>query len=374
MKLQKYLQSILRQKSNRILVLSAGSDKGGNLSCAYLDVKPASWELLGQSTLAYPKSVHSILEKTDSTGPIAIDTDDIAETNHKLSLLYADAARTTLAQCPSHKTKPHLVLLNRFCLPRNAQRSAPVWNLCLGDPQYLSVTLNLPVLADLGDRERLLFGHGFLMLSSGLKGRQVFLNIGIESRLVVLDQDFSTVILDKTVGPGNTLVNLAAKETGTSGGFDRDGALAQKGTPNVPMIDNMLADRFFSSAEFHEANSSRYRILWNSMNKIPLTPQDRLATAAALTARIHYQLIKELADQQRAIEKVWISGGGAHNLSLADFIGIHFNPVPVSTVEALGISPEICIPVAMGLSIPNFVAHGSFGAEQAAPPPSLHLP
>jgi hypothetical protein len=51
---------------------------------------------------------------------------------------------------------------------------------------------------------------------------------------------------------------------------------------------------------------------------------------------------------------LWISGGG-NNIALVDFLKASFDPIPVRSVEALNVPPDMKVPLTLALTVDAFV-------------------
>jgi 1,6-anhydro-N-acetylmuramate kinase len=51
---------------------------------------------------------------------------------------------------------------------------------------------------------------------------------------------------------------------------------------------------------------------------------------------------------------IWVSGGGANNLTLLDFLSTYFAPLPVRRIDEMGVPAEFFVPLALGLTVDAF--------------------
>jgi anhydro-N-acetylmuramic acid kinase len=120
----------------------------------------------------------------------------------------------------------------------------------------------------------------------------------------------------------------------TTQSFDRDGALAARGTPISAIVDDLLAHPYFSApppkSTGRELFDAAYvtRLIERCRAARPdCTNEDVIATATSLTAR-------SIADAYRRfmpepITEVLVSGGGAKNPTLVGLIDEAIAPIPV---------------------------------------------
>jgi len=117
-------------------------------------------------------------------------------------------------------------------------------------------------------------------------------------------------------GPGNMVIDECAR-LATGGAKERDdgGAMAARGAVNAALLDELLADPFFTQAAPKSTGRERFgaaysAALWRRGAELRLDPDAVIATATALTASTIAASIP--LECRRAI----VSGGGAHNATL----------------------------------------------------------
>jgi 1,6-anhydro-N-acetylmuramate kinase len=67
-------------------------------------------------------------------------------------------------------------------------------------------------------------------------------------------------------------------------------------------------------------------------------------------------------------EKIYLSGGGAHNLTLVEFLSAYFQPIIIKNIEELGIPADMRIPLALGLTVNSYLAGTSVPWETGSNP------
>jgi anhydro-N-acetylmuramic acid kinase len=135
-------------------------------------------------------------------------------------------------------------------------------------------------------------------------------------------------------GPGVAVIDATVRALVPSASFDVDGRLAANGTPLAAVVDELLADSYFSSpppkSTGRELFDAAYvaRVIERCRATSPdCRPEDIIATAVSLTAR-------SIADAYRhfmpePVAEVLVSGGGAKNPTLVAMIEREIAPVPV---------------------------------------------
>ncbi len=145
-------------------------------------------------------------------------------------------------------------------------------------------------------------------------------------------------------GPGNVLIDDAARRA-TNGAmqFDRDGALAARGTADEKLLAELLAHPYFKlpspKTTGREIFGAHFGAdVWTRGIARGLRSDDILATLTALTAesiaRAHRDFLPAMPDQ------VILSGGGARNPTLVAMLRAKLAPARVILSDELGMPVE----------------------------------
>lgn len=361
----KFEPTYKKLKYRKVLVISAGGEQSG-IQCLYFIERGGSWEIISHALVPYPPRIGALLE---NKGRCAVTTDDLSWFEYKITLLFVESAKAALASVPRALRKPNLIVLNQPTLfkgPTGENERFPQWNLSFGDPQFLATSLGVPVISDFV-RYSLLSGRnasaptlaGNLIIARNFSGTVVFLNIGLVTRMTIIDRTvggaLGRCIFDSDTGPGMCLINRCARETNSPDGFDRDGSDAAKGKVDGASLNALATSPWFLQDGPKEASSEFFDPLLQKPCLISLSPLDKLATITALTARTIYDFFRKEYKETTPPEAVIISGGGANNLLLGKFLSTYFSHCPIQSSESLGIPGEMRVPLAIGLSVDAFL-------------------
>jgi anhydro-N-acetylmuramic acid kinase len=300
-----------------------------------------------------------------SSSPVALS--DLSWLDSKVTQLLAECAKTVMAQVPRGLKKPHLIVLSELSLHRGPTGdSGPlgVWNASIGDPQYLATAMNTPVISELsryhifaGGRGAVPTVAGDLIMAKRFGNIVAFLNIGLIAHLAVVDvRTPQRCIINSDTGPGMCLINRVARDSNCPDGFDRDGSLAANGTVNAACLDSLVNAPWFLADGPKEAASDQFTPLLQKPDLATLEPQDRLATITALTARTAYDFFRHAWKENSLPEVMVVSGGGANNRALNNYLATYFGHLPITGCEKCAIPPELCFPLATGLSLDSFLS------------------
>ncbi len=199
--------------------------------------------------------------------------------------------------------------------------------LQIGEPAVIAERTGITTVADFRSRDLAAGGQGaplvpFLdhrLYTHPERGR-VALNIGGIANVTGLPPgtDLAGVVAFDT-GPGNVLLDAAARARGIAGGFDEDGKIAVGGAVRDLLLEKLLAHPFYprkppksaDTADF--LNEESTAVLDEAAS---LSDADVLATLTELTARTVAGAIADFIAVRQPVDEILVSGGGAHNRTL----------------------------------------------------------
>jgi anhydro-N-acetylmuramic acid kinase len=179
------------------------------------------------------------------------------------------------------------------------------------------------------------------------------------THITVVNADASQILADTDIGPGTVLLNQIVSAINSTEPFDRDGTIASQGKVDSQCLDELTKFDWFQTPCPKFAYPEQFSELLKNSTLNSLNSLDMIATITALTARIIYDFCKKESLSQEKELSIYISGGGAHNQTLIEFLKTYFDPIAVKTVEELGIPVDMYIPLAFGLTVDTFVTGGS---------------
>ena len=126
-------------------------------------------------------------------------------------------------------------------------------------------------------------------------------------------------VLAFDTGPGNVLLDAAARYRGIKAGCDVDGKLAMSGQPQDEILHELLANPFFQrkppkSADTADFLNDRTTALFGHTESI--SDADLLSTLTEFTACTVATAIERFLAVRQPVDEVLISGGGAYNHAL----------------------------------------------------------
>jgi anhydro-N-acetylmuramic acid kinase len=363
--MREYIAQLTKMKSRRYLVLSAGGPQSG-IQGVFLAVEGGKWSILSQALIPYPGPVGEAISSIMKAPQALIPADTVCRLDFRISHLFLECAKTVCAAAQKSLQQPHAIVMNKLNLVKEQQKESPqpsFWNIDLGDARLLSSWFKIPAITDFVRHDILRGQTGNLPLFPGvsmIKGENdvvvAHCTVGMLAHFFMYDTHAHHTILDTDVGPGTCLINKAAYEANCPDHFDRDGSASAQGKVCSECLELLASQQPFGSGPPRRVTLSEIMKLYDHPCLLALSPVDKLATLTALTARGIFDVYKSNYRHVVKPETIWLSGGGANNLTLQDFLTTYFAPLPVRRIDETGVPAELFVPLALGLSVDAYYA------------------
>jgi anhydro-N-acetylmuramic acid kinase len=339
-------------------VMSGTSADG--IDVAVVQIVPAKGRpkltLLAHEGFRYPVALRKAVlaaMNARSTG-----TAELARLNWRLGIAYGEAVNATITR---HKINIDLIGCHGQTLYHQAipgwyagKKFGCTWQA--GEPALVAAETSVAVVSNFRTADMANGGQGaplvplldYVMFSDSRRGR-VLQNIGGIANLTALPAGaFGDKVFAFDTGPGNMVIDALVQKLFNKS-YDRDGAIAAKGQVLAPVLTEMLRDPYFKlkpprtagREQFGREYAARFLAVCRRVSK---TPEDALATAAALTAesiaRSFTQFV--LPKMKGAPIDYIVSGGGARNRTLMKMLATRLEPLgcTLTTTEQFGIPAE----------------------------------
>lgn len=311
---------------------------------------------LAHEGFPYPAALrHSVLAAMNAQ---SISTAELARLNWRLGLEYAEAVHATAKK---HRVKLELIGCHGQTLYHQARVEkytgkafACTWQL--GEPATIAAAIGAPVVSNFRPADMVAGGQGAPLVSlldyvhfADKKHGRVLQNIGGIANLTAMPagRSIDDVVAFDT-GPGNMVIDALAQEL-FGKKYDRNGAIAARGTVLTQVLKQMLNDAYFRLKPPRTAGREQYgreyaaRFL-KECQEHSKKPEDALATATALTAETIAQSYRQFVRRRMQGAKVdyIISGGGARNATLMKMLASRLEPLgcTLATSEDFGMPAE----------------------------------
>ena len=318
------------------LGLMSGTSADGLTVCA---ITPSPFKIICFKNYKYPSQLQQKL-----LSAYRLRADRLSQLNYELGALYAKTVRTFLKDF-------HLSPKDIYVIGSHGQtvyhgpKDAIANTLQIGEPSFLAAQLGVPVVSDFRAKDVALGGQGaplmpFFDAYIWGKGRaKILLNIGGISNFSVVGKGTPSLGFD--AGPGNTLMDLFC-QMHLHKPFDKNGALAAKGTPDKKLVARLLTQKYFSQKPPKSLDKNDFGK--NYLAKYFLNPPaknsyDVLATLTWFTAAaIAQQITKFVAAKDQ--REIVLSGGGSYNKTLVRFLQELLPHIQLKTSQDYHIDPQ----------------------------------
>jgi len=219
----------------------------------------------------------------------------------------------------------------------------------IGEPSVIAERTGITTVADFRARDMAAGGQGaplapFLdhrLYAHPERGR-VALNIGGIANVTGLPPgcDLGGVVAFDT-GPGNVLLDAAARLRGIDSGFDEDGKIAVGGAVRDALLEKLMAHPFYGRKPPKSAdtgdflNEESLALLRDSA----MSDADLLATLTEVTARTVARGIQQHLATRQPVDEIVVSGGGLHNRALRG--RLEALTTPATLLEAEEVAPAV---------------------------------
>lgn len=216
------------------------------------------------------------------------------------------------------------------------------YTLQLGCAHSISSLTGIPVVADFRTRDLVNGGQGAPF--APLYHQQLFaehpnpvavVNIGGIANISFITPHAATKGWD--VGPGNCLIDAwIYKHQGVF--FDANGAWAKQGQLIKALLDDLLADSFFSLPLPKSIGKEYFSLSW--LNKLLKAGYAAVDVQTTLTAFTAYAIVQACRNNQQQIKQLYLCGGGTHNQYLFSILTDLLPEVRVSSIAEKNVSPD----------------------------------
>lgn len=219
--------------------------------------------------------------------------------------------------------------------------------LQLGDAAVLAERLGVRVVSDFRARDVAAGGQGAplvpladVMLFGHPDRGRLLLNIGGMANVTWVPRRGQLEgALAFDTGPGVAVIDAATRRLDADATYDTNGERARRGKPSLRNLEELLGDPYFSQAPPKSTGRERFGLafadhLISEVRAAGGSDNDIVATATALTAESIARALAKWTPADPAADLV-ISGGGARNPTLVEWLAARVLPQPVVTFDSL---------------------------------------
>lgn len=288
----------------------------------------------------------------------AVGPAELCELNFLIGEAFASAANAVLDAAHVRKEDVDLIGSHGQTIwhipPRTEAASFQLGStLQLGEPAVIAERTGIPVVSNFRTRDMAAGGQGaplvplpdYLLFASDSSTRLV-LNIGGICNVTYLPAGGG---IDATVaydtGPGNMVLDAMVQfMSGGEQSYDEDGAIAASGTINRELLEEMLKHPFLQRPPPKSTGREEFGVAyaremynWGASQGKVILPRDAIATATRLTALTIAESLKKFVLPKGPLDEMIVSGGGALNPVLMQYLTNELSNVTIVTSDKYGI-------------------------------------
>jgi anhydro-N-acetylmuramic acid kinase len=349
----KTIAELAKQKQLRIAGLMSGTSADG-VDVAIVDISSRTQQVIAFGMMPYPAEIRqAVLRLCD---PKTSSVQDICHYNFLLGHLFA---KSLIEQCKKHKVALSSIDLigshgqTIYHNPSGTRFGKELIRstLQIAEPCIIAQQTGITTIADFRPTDIACGGQGAPLvpfadyrLFAHRRLSRAVQNIGGIANVTYLPAaSTSADIIAFDTGPGNMILDgLMTIITNGKKTYDRNGAMAAKGTINPPLLKAMLKHPYFRRRPPKTAGRENFGLAYSrelyQKAILNLRPEDILATATAFTA-------VTIADAYRHFlptipNQVILCGGGAQNHTLINLLQKQLPTAGFFTTSDFGIDSD----------------------------------
>ncbi|HEV8077764.1 MAG TPA: anhydro-N-acetylmuramic acid kinase [Marinobacter sp.] len=302
-------------------------------------------EFHARHTLAYPAELRARLELAAQNHATP---DELGELDTLTGQLFAEAANTVIRQSSISVVDIGAVGSHGQTIRHQPNGRAP-FSLQIANPSIIAEHTGVATVADFRRRDMAAGGQGAPLMPlfhqsffSSVEEDRCIINLGGIANITWLPKAGTGSVYGFDTGPANALLDAwCADQTGRH--FDCNGRLAEEGTVNEVLLNDLFTDAYFASPAPKSTGKERFNLDWikTRLQRYPdLLAPDVQRTLLQLTV---ISIARQMPHSTGV--KVYACGGGALNPILMRELTRALSPAVVCSTEELGLDPQWVEPV-----------------------------
>jgi anhydro-N-acetylmuramic acid kinase len=352
----KILQSLQRKDRKLVVGLMSGTSVDG-IDAALVEIRGCGTasrvHLKAFETYSFPRALRDKILKNSLPGTGSVDL--LCRLNILLAHHYADAVHKICrkARIPMRKIDligSHGQTVHHLPQPRRKHGTALRSTLQIGDPSTIAQLTGIPTVGGFRTADMAAGGQGaplvpyvdYLLFRSKKRSR-LLLNLGGIANFTYLPKNCPTrKVVAFDTGPANMVIDALMMKLYNKR-FDPAGRHAMQGSVLPPLLRWMLRHPYFRRKPPKSTGREVFgqgfvaEILRRARGA---AREDIISTASAFTALSVYDQFVRFVRRDGAVDEVFVSGGGVHNMAVMGRLEEYFSPAPVRPFEDLGWSSD----------------------------------
>ena len=274
-----------------------------------------------------------------------IHTVDFSKTDFKVAELFALAINNLLKKLSLSHNQIKAIGSHGQTIKHSPHEKEP-FSLQIGNPELIKDLTQIKTISNFRKADIDAGGQGAPL--APLFHKEIFrskgngaavINIGGIANVTFLNFK-DRKVFGYDIGPGNCLMDAWIRESKNLD-FDNEGLWAQRGNYIPELLDLMLKDTFFIQAYPKSTGPDYFNLQWLrekvlSLSSVP-KKEDIQASLLELTSELIHLELRKCLD---SISKIYVCGGGIHNLFLIRTIEKKIGKHILSSLE-LGVDPDL---------------------------------
>lgn len=334
--------------SDLAIGLMSGTSADG-VSAALASFKAHTFKFIGAAHADYPADIVGQIRR----GP-DLTAREVSQLNVRIGEVFAHAALKVLK-------KTHTNAADVACIGSHGQTiyhgstDTPKNTLQIGDPAIIAERTGIHTVSHFRQRDIAAGGEGaplvpfFDAYFFGTGPLRAMQNIGGIGNVAVVGKGIDVPLAFDT-GPGNGLMDAAVREiSGGTENQDTAGHRAKRGVIAMEAIEAMMKNDYFKRPPPKSTGLEQFGRGFMMDHVGPLLkdrPDDALATLNYYTCIAIQESYRRFVFPKHKIEEIVVSGGGVHNKVLMKKLECLFAPIPVLSIDDLGLPAQAKEPVA----------------------------
>lgn len=351
------LYNIANKKEKIILGLMSGTSLDG-LDLALCKISGCStntkFELLHFETVDYDNDFKQELQSVFCKDEVSLEK--VCLMNNYLAQIHSQIINTTLQKWNVKNEEVDVIASHGQTIyhsPKSKHQQQKFGNatLQIGDGDVIAHNTQIITISDFRQKHIAAGGSGaplaiygdYFLLSSENENR-ILLNIGGISNFTYLpdNKNFDNVFCTDA-GPGNTLMDAYIQQNFEGLHFDKDGLIAQQGSINEDLLEQLLQHSFFKqpfpkSTGQEIFNLSFLNEIIQSSNHQSINKYDVIATLNMLTTKCIANAIHQTIKEKHFA--IYVSGGGVNNKTLFKNLQQLLPNNSIQSTNVLSINPD----------------------------------
>lgn len=388
------LYQIAQKPARKIIGLMSGTSMDG-LDVALCEISGAgestAVKLLNFDTVDYSEEIKSEIRKVFAKQ--TIDFQQLALLNEWIGVLHANMILDCLKRWNISADEVDLVASHGQTVmhaPKilHNQEKFPNATLQIGDGDHIAVKTGIITISDFRQKHLAAGGEGAPLavygdyFIFGKKGEnRIMLNMGGIANFTYLPTTMNPEEVFVTdTGTGNTLIDAFTRLYFPEKSYDKDAAIARKGSINQALLDELKADNFFKGAFPKTTGPELFSLEYVKKAQAKsdteqISVNDLLATLTRFSAETIAEAINFTVNNTSYNIKdfnVYMSGGGMHNPLLVEWLK-ELLPCNFLETNDLGISGDAKEAVLFAILANETVSGGDsdFGSRRGIPSVSM---